>query len=145
MNTPILTKLNGLPIMGDIEASEMKDIIASICGVTPDGIMKVRAWFKELLEPEDVIEGLTTHSLSEAATQAMTPMNVMQIFKKTAPAWKRVACGGPTWKRVGSFLVLSVPRYLLFGAGPSDPISLIVRTAKSTWKQYDLSMYVLPE
>ena len=140
MGSPMLTKLEGLPIMGDIEVSEMKDIIASICGVTPDGMMKVRARFRDhpIGEPRG-------YSLRKAATQATDVMDAMQIFKRAAPAWKRVASGSPTWKRVGSFLVLSVPRYLLFGAGPHDPISLIVRTAKSTWKQYDLSVFVITE
>jgi len=141
MNSLILTKLNELPIMGDIEVSEMKDIIASICGVTPDGIMKVRARLRELLKTEDVIDGKTAHSLPEAATQAMIGINVLHIWKSGYPAWKRIASGSPTWKRVGSFLVLFAPRYTLFGAGPHDPFSLIVRTANSTWKQYDISMY----
>ena len=140
MTSPILTKLNELPIMGDIETSEMKDIIASICGVTPDGTMKVRALIKE--HPIDEPRG---YSLRKAAAQATEIINTMNLLKRCAPAWKKVASGSPTWKRIGSFLVLSVPRYSLFGIGPRDPISLIVRTAKFIWKQYDLSMFVTTE
>jgi len=140
MGSTILTKLNALPIMGDIEVSEMEDIIASICGVTPDGMMKVRARLREI--PIGEPRG---YSLPKAATKAMDVMDAMNLLGRCAPAWKRVASGSPTWKRVGSFLVFSVPRYSLFGMGPRDPISLIVRTGKSTWKQYDLSVFVITE
>lgn len=150
MESIIYTKLEELPIMGDIGVSETKDIIASICGVTPSAIMKVRARFAEYSDAElreHLIAKQTRHSLPRAAREAMDEIDavkhIMKILGKCGPTWKRVTSGGPTWKRVGSFLVLSAPRYSLFGIGPRDPFSLIVRTAKSTWKLYDLSMFVL--
>lgn len=150
MCSAILTKLNELPIMGDIGVPEIKDIVVSICGITPSGIMKVRARFSEYSDAEigkHLTAKQTSHSLPSAAREAMNEINVqkylMNLLGRCGSAWKRVASGSPAWKRVGSFLVLSAPRYSLFGIGPRDPFSFIIRTEKSTWKMYDLSMFVL--
>ena len=128
------TKLQQLPIVGTVSISELKEIVAFICGETTKGIIEVREEMKKWSDDE-LKEYLTpneTFSLAPlAAARALQMQNGLKALGSRA-----------SWKTIDSYLVLGYPQYFF---GPRDNNALIIRTGKSRWELYYISRFILVE
>lgn len=126
------TKLKELPVAGYIGVADMKDIIASICGVTPEGISKVKAKLNKYSNTQIKKELAPLESYSSIIEASVGCVEYQDIVKSLGGR-------GAAWKRKGSFLVLSFP---LYWGGPREPIHLIIRTEQLQYKLYSVSRFV---